>query len=642
MWRAARLAGLAWVLVVAGPAAGDEVTFPLVVDRALLENAFRAELGAGPRGAVALWEEAGGCRSVTVRELHVEPRPPRVALVVRASARLGVRLLGFCLAPVAWDGHLEALTEPRIGGDWQLRFPIVDSQLLDRERQRTVVASGIWDLVKGRVEERIGAFTFDLAPPLDETKAVLRLSVAPGRSAVLLAALETLRPGGVEVTEEGVRVPVALDVPPASPPAPAPEPALAPPELERWQAALERWDGFLVFVIKDLGGLADDPATRDDLLALLLASRHRLLLALAGGPDAAVDPVRQLFLDSWDRLRQIVRRAALAGRLEDRTLRYTVFLTAGDALAALDAAAPALGIEISADGLRRLARILEPEYLEDPLAYSEAADPVLRELFRFHEPATGEDGPPPAEPPGAWWWLGPPSAHAEPAAPDGWSAVARRLDRWVPEPEDLEAYREAVGRLLGGVARHHAALNRLEPRFEGLYGHLVPAVAWQESCWRQFVRRNGTVTYLESDTGDIGIMQVNRRVWRGFFDLEQLRWDIAYNAAAGAEILAQLLTRYGSREAAGRLENAARATYAAYNGGPDDYRRYRLARVPRLVRAIDRAFWDKYQAMAAGQALDFVLCTEGWGRPPSGQTLPVDRAPASQPSGGPAAARPAT
>src|SRR5207247_2424864 len=162
------------------------------------------------------------------------------------------------------------------------------------------------------------------------------------------------------------------------------------------------------------------------------------------------------------------------------------FVAAGDALAALDAAAPSLGLEISTDGLRRLARVLDPSYAGDPLAYTEAPDPVLRELFHFHEPPPSESSPAPP-----------------PAGASGW---------------------------------------------------LVPAVAWQESCWRQFVERDGKVTYLLSKSGDVGIMQVNRRVWRGFFDLAKLESDIAYNAGAGAEILAQFLTRYGAREASGRLE----------------------------------------------------------------------------------------
>ena len=122
------------------------------------------------------------------------------------------------------------------------------------------------------------------------------------------------------------------------------------------------------------------------------------------------------------------------------------------------------------------------------------------------------------------------------------------------------------------------------------------------------MRKADTVTYLLSPTGDVGLMQINVRIWRGFFSPEKLRWNAAYNAGAGTEILMQLLVRYGVGEARERLENAARATYAAYNGGPSRYRRYRQARTPPHVRAVDRGFWEKYQAVAAGQADARVLC----------------------------------
>jgi hypothetical protein len=423
-----------------------------------------------------------------------------------------------------------------------------------------------------------------------------------------------MRPVRVIAGDAGVEVQIAVDVPPGPAPVRAPDTPEAPvttAELERWQAALDSWDGFLVFVVKDLGAIDADLAVRDDLLDLLLGSRHELLAALAAGPEVGEDPVRRLFVTVWERLRNIVRTAAARGQLEDRALRYLSFITAGDALAAIDAAGPSLGLEISADGLRRLARVLEPDYVGDPIAYSEEPDAALRELFNFHDPARtlAPSEPTPAD--GSFWWIGPAPALAA-TSPDELGRILRRLDRWVPSASELDAYRDAVGRVLGAVAERTAAADGIAPRFGQLYADLVPTTAWQESCWRQFVQRNGEVTYLLSKSGDVGLMQVNRRVWRGFFELTKLEWDVQYNAAAGAEILAQLLIRYGSREASGQLENAARATYAAYNGGPEAYRRYRRAKVPRAQRAIDRAFWDKFRAMAAGQALDFVLCVERW------------------------------
>ena len=104
------------------------------------------------------------------------------------------------------------------------------------------------------------------------------------------------------------------------------------------------------------------------------------------------------------------------------------------------------------------------------------------------------------------------------------------------------------------------------------------------------------------------MMQINVRVWRGFFNPVKLRWSAGYNAGAGTEILWQLLGRYGVREGRDRLSDAARSTYSAYNGGPRRYRRYRLADTPPEMRLIDQAFWEKYQLVSAGNAGDRVLC----------------------------------
>jgi hypothetical protein len=64
----------------------------------------------------------------------------------------------------------------------------------------------------------------------------------------------------------------------------------------------------------------------------------------------------------WSRLRDIVRRTAVQPRNDVmRGFRDVVFLGAGDALAAIDAVAPTVDLDFSADGLRRLAKSLEPD-----------------------------------------------------------------------------------------------------------------------------------------------------------------------------------------------------------------------------------------------------------------------------------------
>ena len=602
------------LLPLAPPARANELTFPLTVDYALLGAALTRQLHASDDGL--LWGSRQGCDALALHEVQVAPAPTagRVRITARGDAHVGLGFLRFCLFPLRWDGYLETLATPRVGDDWRLRFVDLDSRLYDAEWKRAGIATRLWDLVKGRVEDDVGEFAFDLGPPMDEVRALLRASLTSERAAPLLRALTTLRPIETRVEEEGVKTLVTMNVPLNVPgEAAPPESELSPTELASWQSTLESWDAFVVFVVKDLGALDVDPASRDRLLDVLLESRQRLVEVVATGPIPGVAPVRLLFLDTWESLRAAVHDAAVRGALHDRALRYLTFLTAGDALAALDAAGPSFGVEISSDGLRRLARVLEPDVSGDPLAYSDQPDPALRGLFRFHEPpASPVETPATAEPTS---WLGPSAAWAEVEPGADLGALARILDRAVPTVDTFPAYRDNVARLLELVSARSAEDNGVDAPFRDLYHHLVPATAWQESCWRQFVADGEQVKPLVSRTGDVGIMQVNRRVWRGFFDLRKLESDVAYNAGAGAEILAQFLTRYGVREASDDLDNAARATYSAYNGGPSAYRRYRMRSTPRVQRAIDRSFWTKYQTMVRGRALDLVLCVERWGHP---------------------------
>lgn len=106
-------------------------------------------------------------------------------------------------------------------------------------------------------------------------------------------------------------------------------------------------------------------------------------------------------------------------------------------------------------------------------------------------------------------------------------------------------------------------------------------------------------------------MQINPRVWRGFYDVEQLKWNTAYNARAGAEILMQYLQRYGIKEGdqTGTPENAARATYAVYNAGPRAVDRYRARDSSKRETKVDAKFWELYRGFAANGEVDLYECT---------------------------------
>jgi hypothetical protein len=607
---AAGITALVVALLPATPAPAVEVTFPLTIDYQVLHAALRKHLGEESGGALELWRTPDGCGTFVVRDPVLQPADRRLRITGPASATAGLPLFGWCFASITWNGYAEILTRPELGHDWQLHFRDVDFKLYNTAHQPATVATRLWTVVRDWSAAELETFGFDLGPPVEEVRNLLRSFAAP--TGGLATALDTLRPHELAVEPDAIRLRVSLDLPPAPPIPAAPERALSKAEIQQWEALLDSWDGFLSFLVKDIAGSADTE-TRTELLDLLLTARRDVAAVLGRGPEVGIDPIRPLFFRFWERLRTIVRRAGGKGGDDVRALRFVVFLAAGDALTAIEAAAPAAGLDFSADGLRRLARTLAPSYPGDPLEYSDAPDPKLRELFRFRDP----DGPArrlrrkPATAPRSWLptWLTPRPAHADEV--DEWRELSERLDRWVPAQNELAAYREIVERLLTLAAERSFDGEAVGERFEELFGDLVKTVAWQESCWRQFVRDRNGVSPIVSSTGDVGMMQINVRVWRGFFNPVKLRWSAGYNAGAGTEILWQLLGRYGVREGRDQLSDAARSSYSAYHGGPRRYRRYRMADTPPEMRLVDQAFWEKFQAVSAGQAGDRVLCMPG-------------------------------
>jgi len=190
-----------------------------------------------------------------------------------------------------------------------------------------------------------------------------------------------------------------------------------------------------------------------------------------------------------------------------------------------------------------------------------------------------------------------------------------RLKDWVPTLKVLDEYLPLVRQMLDYVAQDTLQEKKLDARFADLYRSLVLATAWQESCWRQYVKVKGEVKPIRSHADAVGIMQVNQHVWRGFYDVNGLQHDVGYNAEAGSEILHHYLVDYalakGEQNQTGGIDNLPRATYALYNGGPRHMTRYRREQASASLRVIDNAFWKKFQAMRSGNTLAVAECYTG-------------------------------
>lgn len=608
------LVGFAALLVACVAAAQVErrVEVPLRLDHAFVQQAVVQQVYGSQPGKVTIWDDGTGCAYVRLWDPVVSSAGERLRIVTRGEARLGTAIGSVCVSPVAWDGFLELLEAPRTdaGGD-AIAFTIADSHVYDLDWKKPLLSGRLWDLVKDRVHPRFSEVRIDVGGPLRDLRALLPMWVAGRDTLQVRRMLDSVQLGSVGVTDAGLAATIVFVVapPPAASPSPS-EPALTPEELQHLDEALQRWDAFLTFVVKVFGRDRPVPEFHEALRTTLIEARYDLVEALAPSAPATYDPTPALFLKTWERLAPVLRNAA-ATQPSTAGLRYLSFITAADALAALQQLGPGMGVEISADGLRRLARIVAPTASEDPLAYSIEVDPELREVFGFGPPLPAPEIPADADDSQSWWkpgWFARPALAGETPPPD-------TVSGWLPSAERIDDYLRAVRTVLEEATNATLARQALGEPYVDLYRHLVVATAWQESCWRQFVRSGGRATYIRSPVGAVGLMQINERVWRGLYDLRGLRWDIRYNARAGSEILQHYLRDYAiarrEHEQPGGRDNLARATYAVYNGGPGHLTRYRKGKTSKELRHIDRVFWEKYSAVTAGRESEVRRCLVG-------------------------------
>jgi hypothetical protein len=593
-----------------------EIIIPLTVHFDLLTQEFARQVYTGPGGVAAVWDE-GECRHLSLDHPQFSRQGTQVRFTTHGAGSFGTEVLGKCLSPFNWRGFIEVLTTPYVTADWQLRLRIVESNLYDEEWKKGLLTGLLWEVTERVFLPRLTDLTIDLAPPRDDVLFLVRTAVPPSEATQVEAILRSAAANTVEVHDAAIVVPLALTVPDTfvqTPPLPThPEAPLSAAELAVVHQSLEQLDAFLVFVIKGVGADVGDPQVRAELFDLLLTSRYELLRALTDEVTRGEgDPVRRLFVETWKRLHDIIQRAEQRGLLKDKILRYAGFISAGDALMALDQATPGLGIDISADGLRRLARMLRPDAVEDPLAYSPDVDPTLRTLFGLSPELPVKDPdevPPTSEPHSSLGWLG--VAYAATSAPQEVALLKKRLDRWVPQESEFAEYCPAMAQLLRLTIDQALQNASLEARYVPLCRTMMSATALQESCWQQFERDNEKIVPRTSAAGSIGLMQINRRVWRGFYEVEQLKWNTVYNARAGAEILLHYLQQYGVAEAkqTGNLDNAARATYAVYNAGPKAVTRYRARNSSSREKKVDARFRNLYRGFAANGQVDLSRCT---------------------------------
>lgn len=630
--------------------ATETVQIPMTFDYSFIRALFVSQLYTAPgEKAVVVDEATGGeCTAIELWKPNVAPEPPFLKVGSNIKIHAGIPLLGKCIGAVDWEGYIEVLQRVYIDSETsRLRFETVDSHVYKQNHEPATIATKLWSLIKDYVHPYMSQVTINTALPVGELREIVPFFFSQESRTSIETLLNTLTLGSPEIRNEAVTVNLLMKVE-VAPPAACPETAveLSPEEIDRFAALWESWDAFLVFQIERLVGETLTEAEQVSLYEVILENRHGFVRALSE-KKLGRDLVRNQFAYTWQQLSAVLRTHLIKQASTDAFLRYLTFFAASDALVALDKLGPTLGFEISRDGLLRLARLLSEE-APVSLDYSYSVDSTLRNVLGFGPPLD-ESGPaydvpelllPPEEDekdavpeapaeqeaplpeqqdddveviPQSWIRFLFPTARAAEASS---SPRLEEIKQWSFSGKNIQEYLNRIEQVLNWAADATLSHSKLPPAYHQLYRLLVPATAWQESCWRQFIRSQGKLKYLLSyNQTSVGIMQINERVWRGMYRPESLRWNIHYNARAGAQILHHYL-----HDCALQKINAAkpidkdtlgRAVYAMYNGGPGEFSRFLERSENKSFYKSDQLFWKKYSLAKQGDFEKISVCFTG-------------------------------
>jgi len=606
--------------------ATETLSLPLVLDYPLIRSLLIQKAYQEPGDRAIPLSQDDGCARIELWEPEVGSEGTLIKTGSRIRIRAGIPILGQCLGVSEWEGYIEVLQRVWLDNKtWTVRFETIDSRFYDQNREKISLSMPFLRLIQTYLHPYLDTVVVDLAQPRNEVIEFLPLVFAREERPRILRWLESLRPGEVKIDEEAVRINILMEVEVLPEPPGKPEKSLTEKEIENLTRLWEVWDAFLVCQIESLIG---QPLTKDErksLLELLLSTRSHFAQALKER-NLERDLVREQFVSAWEKLSPILRKYLLR-HPSPSLLNLLAFFSISDALVVLDKLGPVLNIEISRDGLLRLARLLLHGGNEVFPEYSRSLDPRLRELlglgppldesgpvFDFEELDLPEDKGKEGKQSGSkfLWKFFIPLAHADDSA----SGPRTEVKKWVPPKQNMNAYLAKVKGLLEQTAGEIFLKSQLGKEYQALYRNLILATAWQESCWRQFVKSKGKIRYLVSfNQTSVGLMQINERVWRGFYRIESLRWNIRYNIRAGCEILDLYLRDYAIKrsQSKGTLDSdtLVKVTYVMYNAGPDEYFEFLKRSKKNAFNRLDRLFWQKYLSSKGNQFGGLLNCLTG-------------------------------
>ncbi len=341
---------------LARPVNAESFTLPLQLDYGLIKKAMVSQLFKGEGGGAEVWHDKHKCSFLKLFNPRVSGGNGQIKLLNDVQAQFGTGFGGHCIPVLAWDGALETFQQPTVSADHSvLSLPVTKANAYDKQgRQLTI--DKLQGLIKKIAEPKLAALKVDLNESRDDMERTVAKYLPPESAGDVKKILSTLQFSEAEANDQGIKIKMAFDAP-LKKVEPKPEAPFTAAEQKQWQAVWTEWDAFLSKAINQAASETQSPELKNTLIGILAESRTAFQAGLqAQRPDSA-DPVRVFFTQTWQKLAPQLK--TLAKELpEVESLRYLTFIAATDVIYELENLGAPFGLEISSDGLRRLARLV--------------------------------------------------------------------------------------------------------------------------------------------------------------------------------------------------------------------------------------------------------------------------------------------
>ncbi|MDD2725537.1 MAG: hypothetical protein PHH59_16140 [Methylovulum sp.] len=332
------------------------LNLPLQLDYALINKLVSNSLYKGAGNTAELWQDGQKCSSLKLANLKIDGKDQQIRLENDVLVQFGTKLGGQCIPILNWQGVLETLQQPVLNADHTvLSLPVTQAIAYDQQGHQVNI-NKLQDLLKSVVEPKLAGLSIDLNRVHKDMERNVNLWLPKPEAAELSQMLNSLTFTSAAANDQGIAVQLGLDAP-IQHAAQAPSAALNPNEQQQWQAIWQNWEGLLNKAIKGMGQDQQSQALQATLSNVLQASRTAFQAGLTGQDTGGKDPVRDFFSQSWEKLTPQLKQLSKQMPGLDG-FNYLGILAATDVLYELENKVAPLGITLTSDGLRKLARLL--------------------------------------------------------------------------------------------------------------------------------------------------------------------------------------------------------------------------------------------------------------------------------------------